>query len=90
MWRDGEQVFLALCVDPSEDEGGADLALVPEEVLLEHGHGSDDAGGAPGGEGVQGEVGGDEGGGEFGVGGGTGAAAADVLGYKVDLESGDV
>ena len=60
------------------DEVGADVPLVPEEVLFEHGHDGDDAGFAAGGEGVELEVGGDEGGGEFGVGGCSGARAPDL------------
>jgi len=61
------------------------VALVAEEVLLEHGHAGDDAGGAAGGEGVQFEVGGDQGGGEFGVGGGAGAGAPDLGGDVVEF-----
>ena len=55
------------------DEIRADVALVLEEVLLQHRHAGDDARLAARREGVQFEVRGDEGGGEFGVGGGAGA-----------------
>jgi hypothetical protein len=40
-------------VDARHDQVGADVALVAEQVLLEHGHAGDDAGLAAGGEGVQ-------------------------------------
>lgn len=70
-------------VDPGNDEVGADVALVLEEVLLEHGHAGDDAGFAACGEGVQFEIGGDEGCGEFGVRSSAGAGAPDLGGYVV-------
>ena len=54
-------------VTARNDEVGANVALVAEEVLLEHGHDGGDAGLAAGAEGVQLDVGGDEGGGEFRV-----------------------
>lgn len=54
-------------VDTGDDEIGANMSLVAEQVLFEHGHASDDARGAACGEGVQFEIGADEGGGEFGV-----------------------
>ena len=72
-------------IAPCYDEVGADVSLVSEEVLLEHGHDGDDAGFAVGGEGVELEVGGDEGGGEFGVGGCTGAGAPNLGGDVVEL-----
>ena len=70
-------------VAAGDDEVGADVALVAEEVLFEHGHGGGDAGGPACGEGMEFEVGGDEGGGEFGVGGGAGAGAPDSGGEVV-------
>jgi hypothetical protein len=51
MRGDGEQVRPGI-VHPADDEVGADVALVLEEVLFEHGHGGDDLGFAAGGEGV--------------------------------------
>lgn len=74
---DGEEVT-ASGVAASDDEVGADVALIAEEVLLEHGHDGDDARLAAGGEGMQLEVGRDEGGGELGVGGGSRAGAPDL------------
>lgn len=56
----------------------ADVTLVAEEMLFEHGHDSDDAWFAAGGEGVEFEVGGHECGGEFGVCGGTGTSTPDL------------
>ena len=56
-------------VHAGHDEVCADVALISEEVLLQHRHHRDDAGFPARGEGVEFEVGGDEGGGEFGVGG---------------------
>jgi hypothetical protein len=61
------------------------VALVPEEVLLEHRHDGHDARLAAGGEGVEFEVGGDQGGGEFSVGGGAGARAPDLGGDEVEF-----
>ena len=72
-------------VAAGDDEVRADVALVAEEVLFEHGHGGDDARGAARGEGVQFEVGGDERCGEFGVGGGAGAGAPDSGGEVVEF-----
>ena len=73
---DGEEAD-ARGVDACYDEVGADVALVAEEVLLQHGHAGCDARGAAGREGVEFEVGADEGGSEFGVGGGAGAGTPD-------------
>lgn len=77
----GELVCAAVGVDSEEaDPGGvyashdevcANMALISEEMLLQHRHDGDDAGLPACGEGVKFEVGGDEGGGEFGVGGGS-------------------
>lgn len=67
------------------DEVGTDVALVPEEMLLEHGHAGDDAGFAAGGEGMQLEVGRYDGGGELCVGGCTGTSTPDVRGDVVQL-----
>ena len=68
-----------------DDEIGANVALVAEKVLLEHGHDGDDARTAAGGERVEFERGGDQGGGEFGVGGGAGAGAPDPGGEVVEF-----
>lgn len=54
-------------VDAGNDEVCADVALVAEEVLLQHGHAGDDSWFAAGRESVQFEVGGDDGGCELGV-----------------------
>ena len=67
------------------DEVGADMTLVAEEMLLEKGHAGDDSGLAAGGEGVQLELGGNEGGGELCVGGSTGAGAPNLGGDEVKL-----
>ena len=72
-------------VDPRDDQVGADVALVPEQVLLEHRHHGDDARLAACGEGVQFKVGGDEGGGEFGVGGCAGAGTPYLGGDVVEF-----
>ena len=72
-------------VDPCDDEVGADVALVAEEVLFEHCHTGDDAGLAACGKRVQFEIGGDDGGGEFRVGGCTGAGAPNVGGDVVEF-----
>jgi hypothetical protein len=81
---DGKEVC-AGGVDACNDEVGADVALVAEEMLLEHGHACYDAGLAAGGEGVQFEVGGDDGGGELGVCGGTGTGTPNVRGDVVEF-----
>jgi hypothetical protein len=57
------------------DEVGTNVALIAEEMLLEHRHDGDDTWFAASGEGMELEVGGDEGGGEFGVCGCSGAGA---------------
>ena len=62
-------------VNPSNDKVCADVALVAEEVLFQHGHAGDDSWLAAGRESVQFEVGGDDGGCEFGVSGCAGAGA---------------
>lgn len=80
----GEKVC-ARGIHAGHHEVGADVALVAEEVLLEHRHDSDDARAAAGGEGVQLEVGGSDGGGELGVGSGAGAGAPDGGGYVMQL-----
>lgn len=67
------------------DKVGADVALVAEEVLLQHGHDGGHARLAAGGEGVQLEVGGDEGGGELGVGGGSCSGAPNLRRDVVEL-----
>lgn len=65
-------------VAAGDDEVGADVALVAEEVLLQHRHDGDHARLAAGRERVQFEVRGDQGCGELGVGGGAGARAPDL------------
>lgn len=65
-------------VDARDDEVGADMALVAEEVLLEERHAGDDAGLAARREGVELEVRGDDGRGELGVGRRAGAGAPDL------------
>lgn len=77
---DGEKVRAGR-VAAANYEVSADVALVAEKMLLEHGHAGDDAGFAVGGEGVEFEVGGGECGGEFGVCGCTGAGTPDFGGY---------
>jgi len=72
-------------VDAGDDEIGADMALVAEEVLFQHGHDGDDAWGSAGGQGVEFKVRGDEGSGEFGVGSCAGAGAEDRRGDVVEL-----
>lgn len=67
------------------DEIGANVALVTEEVLLEHGHDGRDAGFPAGAESVQLNAGGDEGGGEFGVCCCSGTGAPDMRGDVVEL-----
>ena len=62
-------------IDAGNDEVGADVALVAEEVLFQHRHACDDSWLAAGGKSVQFEVGGDDGGREFSVGGCAGAGA---------------
>jgi hypothetical protein len=81
---DGEEVS-ARGVAAGDDEVSADVALVAEEVLLQHGHAGDDAGLAAGGQGVQLELGRDECGGELGVGGGARTRAPDLGGDEVQL-----
>jgi hypothetical protein len=61
-----------------DDEVGADVALVAEQMLLEHRHDGDDARFTAGGEGVEFEVRRDEGGGEFRVRCSTRACAPDL------------
>lgn len=61
------------------------MALVAEEMLLQHRHAGYDAGCAASGEGVEFEVGRDDGGGEFGVGGCAGAGAPDAGGDVVEF-----
>ena len=72
-------------VAAGDDEVGADVALVAEEVLLEHGHDGGDARLAAGAERVQLDVGGDEGGGEFRVCCCAGAGAPYLRGDVVEL-----
>ena len=72
-------------IDAGNDEIGANMALVAEEVLLQHGHDGDDAWGPASGQGVEFEVRGDEGGGEFGVGRCTSAGAEDRRGDVVEF-----
>ena len=74
---DGEEV-VARGIAAGDDEVCADVALVAEEMLLQHRHDGDDTRFAARGEGVQFEVGADQGRREFGVCGGTGACAPDL------------
>lgn len=84
MGVDGEQVG-ASGVDARHDEIGADVALISEEVLLQHGHAGHDTRLATGGEGVQFQVRGDDGSCELGVCCGTGTGAPDLRGDVVQL-----
>lgn len=68
-----------------DDEVGADVALVAEEMLFEERHDGHDAGFAAGREGVEFEVGRDDGSSEFSVGGGTGTCAPDLGRDVVEL-----
>ena len=81
---DGEQVR-PLDVDAAEHERRRDVALVPEQMRLEHLQGRGDARGAARREAVQRERGRDHARRVFGVGRGARAAAVDVRGDKVDL-----
>jgi hypothetical protein len=72
-------------VDTRNDEIGANVTLVAEQVLLQHGHAGNDAGLAASGEGVQFEVRGDDGRGELCVCGGTGTSAPNVRGDVVEF-----
>lgn len=84
MGVDGEEMC-AGGVDTRNNEVGANVTLVTEQVLLQHGHAGNDAGLAAGGEGVQFEVGGDDGGSELGVCGGTGTGTPNVRGDVVEF-----
>jgi len=81
---DGEEMC-AGGVNTSNDEVSANVTLVAEQMLLQHGHAGNDAGLAAGGEGVQFEVRGDDSGGELSVGGGTGTSAPYVRGNVVEF-----
>ncbi len=61
------------------------MALVAEEMLLEHRHASDNAGLAACGESMELQIGGDERGGELSVCCGTGARAPDLRGNVVEF-----
>lgn len=84
MGVDGEEMC-ASGVNTGNDEVSANVTLVAEQVLFQHGHAGNDAGLAAGGEGVQFEVRGDDGGGELGVGGGTGTRTPNVRGDVVEF-----
>jgi hypothetical protein len=71
---DGEEADAGR-VNAGHDEVGADVSLVAEQMLFEHGHARHDAGIAACGERVELDVGGNQGGGEFSVCGSTGAGA---------------
>lgn len=77
MGVDGEEVGTSR-IAAGDDEVRADVALVAEEVLLEHRHAGNDAGLAAGGHGVQLELRRDEGGGELGVGGRSSSGTPDL------------
>lgn len=84
MCVDGEEVStcgIASCYD----EVGADVSLIPEEVLFEERHHGDHARLAACGERMELEVGGDDGGCEFGIGGGSGTCTPDLRGDVVEL-----
>ena len=81
---DGEETD-ACWIDACHDEVCADVALIAEEMLLEHSHDCDDTRSAASGEGVQFEVGGDESGGELGISSCTCASAPDRGGDEVQL-----
>lgn len=70
-------------VHAGNDQVRADVALVSEEVLLQHCHAGDHAGVAACRERVQFDIGADEGGGELGVGGCTGSGTPDLRGDVV-------
>jgi hypothetical protein len=72
-------------VNAGNDQVCADVALVAEEVLLQHRHARYYPRLAAGGEAVQLEVGGDDGGGKLCVGGGTGSGTPDLGGDVVQL-----
>lgn len=79
MGVDSEKVR-ARGVHTSDNEVCADVALVAEEVLLQHCHARHDAGLAAGGEAVELQVGRDDGGCEFGIGSGTCTGTPDLRG----------
>lgn len=81
---DGEEADAGR-VDACDDEVGADVALVSEEVLLQHGHAGDDAGGPPRREGVELDVRADQGGGELCVCSCTCTSAPDLRGDVVEF-----
>lgn len=81
---DGEQVG-ACWIATGYDQVGTNVALIAEEMLLEHGHAGYDAWFAAGGEGVEFEVGGYEGCREFGVGCSAGAGAPNLRRDEVQL-----
>ena len=58
-------------IDTCYNKVCADVSLISEEMLLQHGHASDDTRLAASGEGVEFEVRGNDGGSEFCVGGGS-------------------
>lgn len=72
-------------IDAGDDEVGADVSLVTEEVLFEHRHAGRYAGFSAGGEGVEFQVRGDQGGREFSVSGCAGAGAPDLRGDIVQF-----
>jgi hypothetical protein len=90
-----ELVRRTVCVDCEEVCSGgvaschheicANVTLVAEQMLFEHGHDSDDARLAASGEGVEFEVGGHERSGELSVGGGTGTSTPDLRGDVMKL-----
>lgn len=72
-------------IHPGDDEIGADVALVSEQMLLEQRHACHDARLATRRQGVQFEVGGDDGGREFGVCGCAGAGTPYLRGDVVEF-----
>ncbi len=72
-------------INARHDEVCADVALVAEQVLLQHRHDGRDARRAAGAETMELQVGGCDGRGELGVGGGAGASAPDLGGDVVQF-----
>jgi hypothetical protein len=79
---DGEKTD-ACRVNARDDQIGADVSLVSEEVLLQHGHAGDYSWGPARRQRVQFDVGADQGGCEFGVCSCTGSGTPDLGGDVV-------
>jgi hypothetical protein len=72
-------------IDTAENKSGADVALVAEQIALEHGHGRSNTSFAVGGHAMQFELCADHLGGGLGIGSRSSTTAVDVLGNVVDL-----